>query len=223
MVKQLFVVVYAFRFSRGFWELSSERKDDLIKGASEAIGSLRSELNHLKTYECPRHDTDILFWASAEDLPHVQLLKNGIITALGNMGRLTYSLVSIYEPSPYLHKGEPDVNEFDKPPLKYFVAYPMSKTPEWYLIPYDERKKIMADHIRMATTDPENVDIRSFTTYSYGLGDQEFVVMYEVDSLINWSHVTGRLREAEARKWIVKEEPIFIGSYLRSLDNLRFR
>ncbi|MEM3676359.1 MAG: chlorite dismutase family protein, partial [Thermoplasmataceae archaeon] len=88
---------------------------------------------------------------------------------------------------------------------------PMSKTPDWYLIDFEERKKIMAEHIGMAASHPEARQIRSYTTYSYGLGDQEFVVLYEVDSLLKWSHVTAKLREATARKWTAKEEPIFVG------------
>ncbi|WP_162509407.1 chlorite dismutase family protein [Thermogymnomonas acidicola] len=90
----------------------------------------------------------------------------------------------------------------------------MSKTPDWYLIGFEERKEILQEHIRMAVQHPENKDIRSYTTYSFGIGDQEFVVMYETDSLLNWSHVTEKLREARARKWIVKETPIFLGSLI---------
>jgi chlorite dismutase len=95
----------------------------------------------------------------------------------------------------------------------------MIKDPTWYLEPSEDRKRIMSEHISMAVNDPENSDIRSYTTYSYGIGDQEFIVMYETDSLTDWSHVTQRLREAKQRKWITKEYPIFVGIYQ---DELKF-
>ena len=60
-------------------------------------------------------------------------------------------------------------------------------------------------------TDPNNKDILSYTTYSFGIGDQEFVVIYETDSLYSWMKVTEKLREVEARKWIIKETPILTG------------
>ncbi len=69
----------------------------------------------------------------------------------------------------------------------------------------------MAEHIGMALADPEGRSVRSYTTYSYGLGDQEFVVLYETESLAAWSHATKKLREARARKWIVNETPIIVG------------
>ncbi len=216
----LYVVVYSFKLNKSYWKLEEKEKRHVLQSASLIFSDVRKKMNHLKLYTCSRNDADILFWGSARNAEGVQLLKHNIQESLGEFGYLSYSLVSIYEPSPYLHKGKQPENVFDQDPLKHFVAYPMSKTPEWYLIPYDERKKIMEEHIRMATTNPENEGIRSFTTYSFGLGDQEFVVMYEVDDLIKWSHVTGKLREATARKWIIKEEPIFVGNYIDSLDQI---
>ncbi len=109
-------------------------------------------------------------------------------------------------------------DNLNQEPLEYFVAYPMSKSPEWYLLDYDERKEIMMDHIRSAMSNPEQEGIRSYTTYSFGIGDQEFVVLYEVPDLAKWSHVTEKLREAKARKWISKETPILIGMYSDPLN-----
>ncbi|MEM3794787.1 MAG: chlorite dismutase family protein, partial [Thermoprotei archaeon] len=75
----------------------------------------------------------------------------------------------------------------------------------------------------IARTHPESKGIKSYTTYSYGLGDHEFVVMYEVDSLAAWSHVTAKLREAKARKWIVNEEPILVGVHANDFSFLEFK
>jgi chlorite dismutase len=87
----------------------------------------------------------------------------------------------------------------------------MSKSNDWYLLPYEKRKEVMDEHIKVAMTDENNKDILSYTTYSFGIGDQEFVVLYETDDLYSWMKVTQRLREVEARKWITKETPIFTG------------
>ncbi len=96
-------------------------------------------------------------------------------------------------------------------PLKYFVAYPMKKSVDWYLLPFDEREKIMMEHINIAKNHPKNNGIRSYTTYSFGIGDYEFVVIYEIPNLSDWVEVVEKLREAKARKWITKEEPLLVG------------
>ncbi len=122
-------------------------------------------------------------------------------------------MFSLYENSPYTKENKSLEDTLKAEPKKYFVAYPMSKDREWYLINYEERKKILSGHIGTARSDKESTGILSYTTYSFGLGDQEFVVLYEVDDLGSWSHVTQKLREVMARKWIINESPIFIGIY----------
>ncbi|MBW9142061.1 MAG: chlorite dismutase family protein, partial [Candidatus Aramenus sp.] len=80
---------------------------------------------------------------------------------------------------------------------------------------------IMREHIEIARTHPKNDGIRSYTTYSFGVADYEFVVIYEAPSLTNWIEVVEKLREAKARKWVTKEEPILVGE-LKGLEHLLY-
>ncbi|MGP6239160.1 chlorite dismutase family protein [Cuniculiplasma sp. SKW4] len=170
-----------------------------------------SWLKHLNLYESLRGDCDIIGWASADDPSNILSLLKELKNSIRGNGEIVHSFLSIYQRSPYLKNSlniEKQINESRK---KYIIAYPMSKSNDWYLLPYDERKRIMDEHIRTAMTDPNNKDILSYTTYSFGIGDQEFVVIYETDSLYSWMKVTEKLREVEARKWIIKETPILTG------------
>ncbi|MGP6206418.1 chlorite dismutase family protein [Cuniculiplasma sp. SKW3] len=171
----------------------------------------RSNLKHLNLYESLRGDCDIIGWASADDPSNILSLLKELKSSIRGKGEIVHSFLSIYQRSPYLKNSlniEKQINESRK---KYIIAYPMSKSNDWYLLPYDQRKRIMDEHIRTAMTDPNNKDILSYTTYSFGIGDQEFVVIYETDSLYSWMKVTEKLREVEARKWIIKETPILTG------------
>ncbi|GGM74683.1 chlorite dismutase [Thermogymnomonas acidicola] len=172
------------------------------------------DLINLHFYSSLRWDADIILWFSSRRPESFAEVKAAALGRGAGLIRASYSMMSIYEGSPYLRDGAKPEDTLTREPKKYFIAYPMSKTPDWYLIGFEERKEILQEHIRMAVQHPENKDIRSYTTYSFGIGDQEFVVMYETDSLLNWSHVTEKLREARARKWIVKETPIFLGSLI---------
>jgi chlorite dismutase len=172
---------------------------------------LESSLKHLNLYNSLRGDCDIIGWASADDPSNIQTFLELLKNILSGKGELVHSFMSIYQRSQYLKNSLKIEDQIVKSKRKYIVAYPMSKSNDWYLLPYEERKRIMDEHIKTAITEPNNKDILSYTTYSFGLGDQEFVVIYETDSLYSWMKVTEKLREVEARKWIIKEAPILTG------------
>ncbi len=220
MSGSIYTMVLTLSLTQGFHELEPGKRKDILDSVDTSISGTANGLIHLKRYRTLRAESDLMIWTASEDPDTLFSVKERLSVGYGAYLNPVNLFVSLYEHSPYLNKGVTLRDTLNMEPLKYFVAYPMSKTPEWYLIPFEERKKIMADHIGMAASHPESRGIRSFTTYSYGLGDQEFVVMYETDSLTAWSHVTGKLREAEARKWIVQETPIIVGRYIDHLADI---
>ncbi|MEM0157082.1 MAG: chlorite dismutase family protein [Thermoplasmataceae archaeon] len=211
MSGEIYTYVATFSFNSRFYSSEQPKKDSIVDALNTVFMEYQKKLINLRMYRSVRHDCDVIFWLSSHDPMDMSLFKESVMKAMGGYGKARYSMFSLYEHSPYLRDARSLEDTLRFAPKTYFIAYPMSKTPDWYLIDHEERKKILAEHIAMATSHPENQDIRSYTTYSYGLGDQEFVVLYETDSLSQWSHVTGKLREARARKWIIKEEPILIG------------
>ncbi len=209
----IYTYVLAYKLNGRFWELDNKNKNEINDRAIEFIKNYGKKLISIKYYKSMRHDNDILFWLSAHDPLDLEKFKEGFNSIIGTYGKTVYSMFSLYENSPYIKENKSLEDTLKAEPKKYFVAYPMSKDREWYLINYEERKKILSGHIGTARSDKESTGILSYTTYSFGLGDQEFVVLYEVDDLSSWSHVTQKLREVMARKWIINESPIFIGIY----------
>ena len=208
---EIYMMVISFRLKPTFYSLTREKRDSMSVAAQDLFTGFSSDLvNHL-SYRSMRSDGDIVFWYSSHSPETIEAVKFGLNDKFSPYMKPNYSMISLYEDSPYLKPGNVLDDTLKQQPLKYFVAYPMSKQPEWYLLDYEERKKIMAEHIGMALADPEGRSVRSYTTYSYGLGDQEFVVLYETESLAAWSHATRKLREARARNWIVNETPIIVG------------
>ncbi len=209
----IYTYVLAYKLNGHFWSLPHEEKEVLNVKSIEFINNYKKNIISLKYYKSIRHDNDLLFWLSAYDPADLEKFKEGFNSIIGIYGMTVYSMLSLYEHSPYMKEGKNLEDTLKTDPKKYFVAYPMSKDKEWYLINYDERRKILAGHIGTARNDGESSGILSYTTYSFGLGDQEFVVLYEVEDLSKWSHVTEKLREVMARKWIINESPIFVGIY----------
>ncbi len=211
MTAGIYISILAYKFTPDYWNLSPEEQQGIFSKLNEFFTEYRKKMIHLRTYRSIRHDCDLIIWTSSESPEDLASLRENLNRTLAGYGYPDFSMFSLYEHSPYLKQGQKLSDSLNFPPLKYFVAYPMNKDPEWYLVDPKERKTIMSEHIAMATSNPENEDIRSYTTYSYGIADQEFVVMYETDSLSRWSHVTAKLREARQRKWITKEYPIYVG------------
>lgn len=205
------MLVLSYRFSPGYWELDVQKRREIFTEIDSILGDSNAGLIHSKSYKGIRHDCDIIFWLSSYKPEALSYVRYRINDAFGQYASSNYGMISLYEHSPYLKKGGELEDTLKQEPLQYFVAYPMSKLSEWYMMDYEERKEILAEHIGVAAGSPESRGIRSYTTYSHGLDDQEFVVLYEVKSLSDWSHVTAKLREVRARKWIVKETPILTG------------
>ena len=106
---------------------------------------------------------------------------------------------------------------------RYLSVYPFSKTPDWFLLDYRERRRLMVEHGEMGREFP---DILTNTVNSFGIQDQEFVVALEDDDPEQLIKMVQRLRGAEVRKWTAVDTPIFLGDrkpVLDVLDDLRGR
>ncbi len=94
------------------------------------------------------------------------------------------------------------------PPKNYLSVYPFTKTPDWYLLDFEERRRLMVEHGKMGQEFPS---ILTNTINSFGIADQEFVVALEDDDPSILIKMVQRLRAAEVRKYTALDTPIFLG------------
>jgi chlorite dismutase len=209
----IYMQILSFRFKHSAYMLSRENRADLVMQINSTLSAFRKNSVSLKIYRSIRYDADYMLWYSTHYPDNIADLLSTLREKSKGFLSFVTGFLSIYSESPYLNKGTSLEDTLNEKPGKYLVAYPMSKSNEWYQIPYEERKSIMAEHIGTALAHPDNKGIRSYTTYSFGISDSEFVVIYEVEDLAGWSRVTNKLREVKARKWITSETPILVGTY----------
>jgi peroxiredoxin len=62
----------------------------------------------------------------------------------------------------------------------YICVYPFVRSCEWYLLPDEERRFMLAEHGKMARGYP---DARANTVASFALGDYEWMLAFEADEL----------------------------------------
>jgi chlorite dismutase len=153
-----------------------------------------------------RGDADLMVRAAAATLDpihelHVLLNQTGLM----RWARISHSYLAMTKPSPYSDEERP-LGPRPGEGARYLIVYPMWKKREWYLLPADERMRIMRSHIEVGRRHP-TIDIN--TAYSYGLDDQEFVVSFDADDPGEFLDLVHELRGTESSSYTLSETPIF--------------
>lgn len=154
-----------------------------------------------------RRDTDFLLWLIARELEPIRQLSEGLRqTALAPHLDNTYTYLAVTRESQYVKAHTDDETQVTMQPgqSKYLFVYPFVKTREWYLLPMEERRRMMAEHIRTGHKFPA---IRINTSYSFGLDDQDFVVAFEGDDPKEFVTLLMQLRETDASRYTVRDTP----------------
>jgi chlorite dismutase len=153
-------------------------------------------------------NADIIVWAHAERLEQLTQLAVRIDqTAVGRAMKMTHTYAGVAGMSQYDPEHGP---AFLKriPAKRYLSVYPFIKTPDWYLVGFEERRRLMIEHGEMGREFPE---ILTNTVNSFGIQDQEFIVALEDDDPYQLVKMVQRLRAAEVRKYTALDTPIFLG------------
>lgn len=155
-----------------------------------------------------RPDTDLLFWwvgSSADD--HQELLVEFRRTPLGRGLELTHAFLGVTRPAEFNPDHLPAFLS-GKEPRKYITVYPFVRTEDWYLMPAEERSKLLRDHGQMGREFP---DVLPNTTSAFGISDWEWILAFEADDLARIVDCIRRLREAEARRYTKLDIPFIVG------------
>jgi chlorite dismutase len=103
-----------------------------------------------------------------------------------------------------------ELDPFDGQRNPYLVVYPFVKTTDWYLLDVETRREMMFDHIRIGKQYPE---VSQVLLYSFGIQDQEFVLVYEMEDLTQFSQLVHELRATEVRRFTARDTPLHTAVY----------
>ncbi len=164
-----------------------------------------------------RADTDLLLWMHGPQFDDIQDLQLDFRQT--RFGRAVQT--------PWAFAGMTMQAEFNKahipaflrgvPPKKYLCFYPFIRTPEWYLLPSEERMELLKEHGNFGREYPE---VRTNNVYAFGLGDFEWVLSFETDDLHALTPMIRRQRDAKARAYTKYEWPFIVGRRFELQDAL---
>ncbi|MGI8333304.1 hydrogen peroxide-dependent heme synthase [Actinomadura scrupuli] len=156
-----------------------------------------------------RADADFMFWWHAPTADDLQEVYNRFRrTALGRACLPVWSAMALHRPAEF-NKSHIPAFLADEEPRAYVCVYPFVRSYEWYLLPDEERRAMLAEHGKMARGFP---DVRANTVASFALGDYEWMLAFEADELHRIVDLMRELRASTARRHVREEVPFYTGS-----------
>jgi len=155
-----------------------------------------------------RADADVLVWWHAASSEPLQEAYGALRrTALGRHLTPVWSQLALHRPAEF-NKSHLPAFLAGESARQYVCVYPFVRSYEWYLLPDEERRELLADHGRMARGYP---DVRANTVASFALGDYEWILAFEADELHRIVDLMRDLRASRARRHVREEVPFFTG------------
>ncbi|MAT40846.1 MAG: chlorite dismutase [Anaerolineaceae bacterium] len=203
------------RFTPDYWNLPSNEQKNWHQQILVALSE--SDLAQTLYQVFPAAaDVDVLVWSSMLIGDNAEIDVYFDKTArFFNRFRSVLEPVSVYwgftRPSDYARgKSSQEIEPFDGQREPYLVVYPFVKTAAWYQLGRDTRQGMMNEHIRIGH---QYKEIKQLLLYSSGLQDQEFVVIYEMGDLPQFSALVTELRGSEARRYTERDTPLYTAIY----------
>lgn len=155
-----------------------------------------------------RSDTDLMIWLhgpAAEQLQAAtrRLRRTSLLSAL----LPAWSAMAVHRNSEFNKAHVPGYLRGEHA-RDWLVVYPFVRSYEWYLLPDDERRKMLADHGRRGAA---FASVVANTMPAFALGDYEWMLPMESDSLTDLVDMMRDLRYTDARLHVREELPFHTG------------
>ena len=155
-----------------------------------------------------RADADLMIWWHASSADALQDAYGRFRrTRLGAHLDPVWSSMALHRPAEF-NKSHIPAFLADETPRAYVCVYPFVRSYEWYLLPDEERRALLAEHGKMAREYP---DVRANTVASFALGDYEWMLAFEADELHRIVDLMRHLRGSETRRHVREEVPFYTG------------
>jgi chlorite dismutase len=211
-----------YSFTETYWQLSLEERRDFHQGW---LAGLRQAAQQIHLYQIfpAEAGSDILVWTAAtiEASCDTARLFEGYARATNPYRRFIQPAEMLWgytRPSEYTKtRSSREIDPFSQTRKPYLVVYPFVKTVSWYLMSREARQGMMNEHIRIGK---QYAEIDQLLLYSFGVQDQEFVVVYELEELALFSQLVQELRSAEGRRYTERDTPLHAAIYHSAEETL---
>ena len=155
-----------------------------------------------------RADADLMIWMHGEKPEALQWALRELRRSEPLKSLLpTWNAMGVHREAEFTRSHVPAFLR-GKEPEAWLTVYPFVRSYEWYLLPDDERKAMLADHGRKGSEYPQ---VLANTVAAFALGDYEWILPLEAPELVDLVDLMRHLRATDARLHVREEVPFYTG------------
>jgi chlorite dismutase len=162
-----------------------------------------------------RADADVMLWLhgpTAEGLQWAlrELRRPRLFRAL----LPTWNAMGVHRDAEFNRSHVPGFLRGEEP-KSWLTVYPFVRSYEWYLLPPEERGRMLAEHGRQGAAFQ---GVIANTVASFALGDYEWLLPLESDELTDLVDLMRDLRATDARRHVREEVPFYTGRRISTAE-----
>ncbi|WP_077490016.1 hydrogen peroxide-dependent heme synthase [Sinomonas mesophila] len=155
-----------------------------------------------------RADADVMVWLhGAEPEALQQAVRDIRRSDLFAGAEIAWSAMGVHREAEFAKNHTPAFSRGVEPST-WLTVYPFVRSYEWYLLPTDERSRMLREHGMLGRDFPQVI---SNTVSSFALGDWEWLLALEAPELTDLVDMMRHLRYSDARNHVREEVPFYTG------------
>lgn len=164
-----------------------------------------------------RADADLMIWLHGPVPEHLQAATRRLrrTSLLANL-LPTWSGMAVHRDSEFNKAHVPGYLRGERA-RDWLVVYPFVRSYDWYLLPDEERNRMLREHGLLGRDFPQ---CNANTVAAFALGDYEWLLSFEADDLHDLVDMMRHLRYSDARLHVRDELPFHAGRRLDSLEDV---
>lgn len=165
-----------------------------------------------------RAEDDLMLWLAAEDPEALQRgLREFERSLVGTWLHREWSSVGVHRMAEFAKGHVPSFMVPSATRKQWITVYPFVRSYEWYLLPDEERNRMLREHGLLGRDYPQ---VNANTVAAFALGDYEWLLSFEADDLHDLVDMMRHLRYSDARLHVRDELPFHTGRRLEDLEDV---
>ena len=210
-----------FRRLSGLTEDGEVTTEQISAALGEAAALMESEgAEVLGFYDVSgfRAEDDLMLWLAADEPEALQSALREFERSLpGTWLHREWAAAGVHRMAEFSRGHAPSfmIPGFER--KQWITVYPFVRSYEWYLLPEDERNRMLREHGLLGRDFPQ---VNANTVAAFALGDYEWLLSFEADDLHDLVDMMRHLRYSDARLHVRDELPFHTGRRLASLADV---
>jgi chlorite dismutase len=165
-----------------------------------------------------RAEADLMLWLAAAEPAALQRgLREFERSAVGTWLHREWAGVGVHRMAEFAKGHIPSFMDPSFTRKQWITVYPFVRSYEWYLLPDDERNRMLREHGMLGRDFPQ---VNANTVAAFALGDYEWLLSFEADDLHDLVDMMRHLRYSDARLHVRDELPFHAGRRLETLEDV---